>query len=118
MMARKFPDWNDFKAKANGACRDRFEDLCRMLFCNELGIDQGSLVTIKNQPGNETELACCNGKKIGFQCKFFDHKLNLREFKDSISKAKNNTILIKKLFICKMIYCRSSKADLMREFCG
>lgn len=42
MMASKFPDWNDFKAKANGACRDRFEDLCRMLFCNELGIDQGS----------------------------------------------------------------------------
>ena len=88
MMTRKFPDWDVFKAKANGACRDRFEDLCRMLFCNELGIDQGSLVTIKNQPGNETELACCNGKKIGFQCKFFDHKLNLREFKDSISKAK------------------------------
>ncbi len=43
MMARKFPDWNDFKTKANGACRDRFEDLCRMLFCNELGIDQGTL---------------------------------------------------------------------------
>lgn len=87
-MARKFPDWDVFKTKANGACRDRFEDLCRMLFCNELGIDQGSLVTIKNQPGNETELVYCNNKKIGFQCKFFDHQLNLQEFKDSISKAK------------------------------
>ena len=43
MMARKFPDWNDFKVKTNGACRDRFVDLCRMLFCNDLGIDQGSL---------------------------------------------------------------------------
>lgn len=28
MMARKFPDWDVFKAKANGACRDRFENLC------------------------------------------------------------------------------------------
>lgn len=87
-MASKFPDWYEFKAKANGACRERFEDLCRMLFCNELGIDQGSLVTIKNQAGNETELVYCNNKKIGFQCKFFDHQLNLQEFKDSISKAK------------------------------
>lgn len=87
-MASKFPDWYEFKAKANGACRERFEDLCRMLFCNELGIDQGSLVAIKNQAGNETELVYCNNKKIGFQCKFFDHQLNLQEFKDSISKAK------------------------------
>ena len=87
-MARKFPDWDVFKTKANGACRDRFEDLCRMLFCNELGINQGSLVTIKNQAGNETELVYCNNKKIGFQCKFFDHQLNLQKFKDSISKAK------------------------------
>ena len=88
MMARKYPDWNDFKTKVNGACRDSFEDLCRMLFCNELGIDQGTLVTIKNQAGNETELVYCNNKKIGFQCKFFDHQLNLQKFKDSISKAK------------------------------
>ena len=88
MMMRKYPDWNDFKTKANGACRDRFEDLCRMLFCNELGIDQGTLVTIKNQAGNETELVHCDNKKIGFQCKFFDHQLNLQKFKDSISKAK------------------------------
>lgn len=88
MMARKFPEWDVFKTKANGACRDRFEDLCRMLFCNELGIGQGTLVTIKNQAGNETELVYCNNKKIGFQCKFFDHQLNLQKFKDSISKAK------------------------------
>ena len=86
-MTRKYPDWVDFKAKAKGNSRDRFEDLCRMLFCNELGIDQGTLVTLKNQPGNETELVYCNDKKIGFQCKFFDHQLNLQEFKDSISKA-------------------------------
>ena len=87
-MTRKYPDWVDFKAKAKGNSRDRFEDLCRMLFCNELEIDQGTLVTLKNQPGNETELVYCNDKKIGFQCKFFDHQLNLQEFKDSISKAK------------------------------
>lgn len=89
-MERGYPDWSEFAVKNKGACRERFEDLCRMLFCEELGIDQGTLVSVKNQAGNETMLAQHNGQLIGFQCKYFDIKYDFQEFKDSISKAKLN----------------------------
>ena len=87
-MNRDYPDWSEFAVKYKGACRERFEDLCRMLFCEELGIDQGSLVSVKNQAGNETMLVQHEGQFIGFQCKYFDKKYDFQQFKDSIFKAK------------------------------
>lgn len=55
-MNREYPDWNVFKAKAQGASREQFENLCRILFCEELGIEKGTLEAVKNQAGNETEI--------------------------------------------------------------
>ena len=87
-MERSYPDWSEFKTKAKGSVRDQFESLCRILFCDELGIEQGSLVAVKNQAGNETQIVLHNGKLVGFQSKFFDSQFNVQEFKASIFKAK------------------------------
>ena len=42
-MSRGNPRWSDFAVKTKQSIHDQFEDLCRMLFCDELNIKQGSL---------------------------------------------------------------------------
>ena len=88
-MGRDYPRWEDFAAKARQSPEDQLENLCRMLFCEENKIDQGSLVASINQPGNETEVfQKDDGHWIGFQCKYFKVKLSVPKFKESIKKAK------------------------------
>ena len=88
-MKREYPRWVDFAAKARQSPQDQFENLCRMLFCEENKIDQGSLVAIINQPGNETEVfKKDDGSWIGFQSKYFKVRFKVPEFKESIEKAK------------------------------
>ena len=91
-MEKDYPRWSDFQVKAKKSVNEQFEDLCRLLFCKELGIERGSLVQVKNQPGNETELFVNEGRKVGFQCKYFDFDSNFdnEKFKNSITVAKKH----------------------------
>ena len=88
LVEKNYPDWDEFKAKAKDSVCVQFESLSRMLFCEELGIEQGSLVAVQNQPGNEVQVVSHQGELIGFQSKFFKNRFNVQEFKNSIIKAR------------------------------
>ena len=87
-MEKQYPKWSEFETKANQSVRDQFECLCRILFCEELNIEQGTLETVKNQAGNETQVVLHLGKLVGFQSKYFDHGFDVQQFKNSLFKAK------------------------------
>lgn len=87
-MEKQYPKWSEFEVKANQSFRNQFENLCRMLFCEELDIEQGTLETVKNQAGNETQVVLHLGKLVGFQSKYFDHGFDAQQFKNSLFKAK------------------------------
>lgn len=87
-MEKQYPKWSEFEVKANQSVRNQFENLCRMLFCDELDIEQGTLETVKNQAGNETQVVLHQGKLVGFQSKYFDYGFDVQQFKDSLFKAK------------------------------
>lgn len=82
-------DWNKFGL--NGESRqDSFEDLCMFLCCRELGVTK--INSYKNQPGIETEPFEVNGKKYGFQAKFYETGYDWKQIQKSILglKAKNS----------------------------
>ena len=62
-----------------------FEDICMFLCCRELKISK--IDSYQNQPGIETEPFEVNGRKYGFQAKFFDVKFDWTQVKKSIFKS-------------------------------
>ncbi|VVH55835.1 Exonuclease SbcC [uncultured Gammaproteobacteria bacterium] len=62
-------DWNNLGLKG-GSKQKSFEDICMFLCCRKLKISK--INSYQNQPGIETEPFEVNGKKYGFQAKFFE----------------------------------------------
>lgn len=77
-------DWKRFGI--NGESKQKsFEDLCMFLCCRELKVSK--IESYHNQPGIETEPFDANGKKYGFQAKFFDSKFDWKQIQKSIIKG-------------------------------
>lgn len=89
-------DWNKFGVKGESKNKS-FEDLCMFLCCRELKITK--IDSYHNQPGIETEPFVANGKKYGFQAKFFDGKFDWQQINKSISKAIELYPELDKIFI-------------------
>lgn len=79
-------DWNKLGLKAESKQKS-FEDLCMFLCCRELKITK--IESYQNQPGIETEPFEANGKKYGFQAKFFERGFSWDQIKKSIEKGIN-----------------------------
>ncbi len=77
-------DWNKLGLKGESKQKS-FEDLCMFLCCRELKITK--IDSYQNQPGIETEPFEANGKKYGFQAKFFDSKFDWTQVKNSVLKG-------------------------------
>lgn len=83
-------DWNSFKIfnpDAKGL-NSKFEDLCRQLFVNEFlaGNKSGAYPhSNPHNPGIEAEPVYdeVNDRRIGFQAKYFEDKVNYNDIKDS-----------------------------------
>ena len=83
-------DWNGFKIfnpDAKGL-NSKFEDLCRQLFVNEFlaGNKSGAYPhSNPHNPGIEAEPVYdeVNDRRIGFQAKYFEDKVNYNDIKDS-----------------------------------
>ena len=88
--------WKDFESK-NESLNDAFEDLCMFLCARGLKVQK--IDSYKNQPGIETEPFEANGKKYGFQAKFFDSKFDWEQIEKSITKAINLYPELDKIFI-------------------
>ncbi|MDD2229545.1 MAG: hypothetical protein PHY48_09050 [Candidatus Cloacimonetes bacterium] len=82
-------NWNAFRVKFNGREQEKFEEMSYLLFCREHGRDFG-IFGFMNQAGIEKEPIEQNGKRIGFQAKFFDTRVseNKSVIIDGISRAK------------------------------
>lgn len=91
-------NWNIFKVKFDGKEEKAFEDLAYKLFCyehqNEIGIFR-----YKNQTGVETEPINVGDEIVGFQAKYFDHKIDKKKINDSIAKAKKKNSNISKVLL-------------------
>ncbi|MBY0062595.1 NACHT domain-containing protein [Priestia aryabhattai] len=89
-------DWN--KLGLIGESKQKtFEDLCMYLFCRELNVPK--ITAYENQPGIETEPVEVNGKRYGFQSKFFDSKFDWKQIKSSINKAIDTFPELDKIFV-------------------
>lgn len=89
-------DWN--KLWINWESKQKsFEDLCMFLCCRELWI--AKIESYQNQPGIETEPFEVNGKKYGFQSKFFDEKYGWEQAKESVLGKENTTTTSKEIKI-------------------
>lgn len=88
-------NWNKLRLKGENSQKS-FEDLCMFLCCRELKIIK--IDAYQNQPGIETEPFEVNGKKYGFQAKFFDNgKFDWGQIEHSIigkkdKKTKSNNL--------------------------
>ena len=91
-------NWNIFKAKFYGKEQKSFEWLCYLLFCKELKHNIG-ISGYKNHAGIETDPIEINGKKIGWQAKFYDTRLSehKKDFIESINTTKNRHPKIDKI---------------------
>lgn len=78
-------DFNQFKVK-NPNYREAFEELCYYLFCREFNLSEGVRSDF-NETGLETKPILFKGKHYGFQAKFFEHKIDGDQIKQSIEKA-------------------------------
>ena len=67
--------------------QDAFEGLCYNLFCRRYKISDG-ITRYKNQSGLETDPILKGKKVIGWQAKFFEHKIDYAKFNDSLETAK------------------------------
>ena len=76
--------WNNFNTK-NESKQNAFEDLSMFLCARKLKVKK--IDSYKNQPGIETEPFEVNGKKYGFQAKYFEGKFDWVQVKKSITKA-------------------------------
>lgn len=88
--------WNDFKSK-NESKQDAFEDLSMFLCARKLKVKK--IDSYKNQPGIETEPFEVNGKKYGFQAKYFESGFDWKQIEKSITKAINLYQDLDKIFI-------------------
>ncbi len=79
-------NWVEFKRK-NKNPPLAFQDLCYFLFSREFGLSNG-VFGYKNQTGIEKEPVKSGSQYIGFQCKFFEHKVDWNSLKSDIEKAK------------------------------
>ncbi len=77
-------NWNNLGLKGESKQKS-FEDICMFLCCRKLKISK--INSYQNQPGIETEPFEVNGKKYGFQAKFFDSKFDWKQVKDSVIKG-------------------------------
>lgn len=84
-----YPNWQTFAYKYQGQEEDAFEDLARMLFRKEMGIQYGIFQRI-NHTGNETDVIEKDGKIIGFQSKYFTKSINDSKIIESMKKAKTD----------------------------
>ncbi|WP_347902135.1 NACHT domain-containing protein [Bacillus thuringiensis] len=89
-------DWNKLGLKGESKQKS-FEDLCMYLFCRELKAPKIS--AYQNHPGIETDPVEVNGKKYGFQSKFFDSKFDWEQIKKSIEKAIDNYPELDKIYL-------------------
>ncbi len=89
-------DWNKLGLKGESKQKS-FEDLCMFLCCRELKITK--IDSYQNQPGIETEPFEVNGKKYGFQAKFFDSKFDWKQVKSSICKGLRLYSDLDKIFV-------------------
>ena len=81
-------DWN--KLGLTGESKQKsFEDICMFLCCRELKITE--IDAYRNQPGIETEPFEANGKKYGFQAKFFESGFDWKQIEHSIVGKKEKT---------------------------
>lgn len=78
--------WNNLGLKGESKQKS-FEDLCMFLCCRELKITK--IEAYQNQPGIETEPFEVNGKKYGFQAKFFDSGFDWEQIAHSITGTEN-----------------------------
>jgi len=89
-------DWNKFGLQAESKDKS-FEDLCMFLCCRELKISK--IDSYHSQPGIETEPFEVNGKKYGFQAKFFESKFDWQQVKKSVNKGIELYPQLDKIFI-------------------
>ena len=115
--------WHSFEDKlAETSIQKKFEDLCRQLFSKEFAPSDGILLSAANNPGLETEPIVKNGKRLGFQCKFFKNRVNyaqIRHSADMIIKYYANKVDVVYLFCNKDISINAdsfkSAEDVLHE---
>lgn len=79
-------NWYNFGLKGESKQKS-FEDLCMFLLSRELKVPK--IEAFHNQPGIETEPFIVNGKKYGFQTKFFESGFSWEQIKKSILGKEN-----------------------------
>ena len=93
-------NWNQFGLKAESK-QQSFEDNCLFLFCRDLKITK--IDAYHNQPGIETEPITVNGKKYGFQAKYFNSKFDWSQIEKSIDKAIDAYPELDKIYIYSLL---------------
>ncbi|MBN2198108.1 NACHT domain-containing protein [Candidatus Wolfebacteria bacterium] len=88
-------NFDQFRIK-NPNFRESFEQLCYYLFCRRFKITKG-ILRHKNQIGIETEPVKVDKQYIGFECKFFENKIDTNELVKKIKKAKEKNPKITKI---------------------
>lgn len=107
-------NWDQFKIK-NEDPRKAFEELSYFLFCRKFKVSDG-IFRYKNQPGIETDPILVDGSFVAFSSKFFDDKINPKEFIDSIEKAKGkNKKLNKIIFYTNKEFSEGKKEKLSQD---
>lgn len=78
-----FLDWKDF-ANNNKNATTCFESLARVFFkLYYTGTIKTPLQQVLNNPGIETDPLLVDGKRIGFQAKFFENAIDYSSIKGS-----------------------------------
>lgn len=79
--------WQDFENTSKNITAD-FEHLCRIFFKYRYVKDATVILNQKaNNPGIETEPVLIDGKKVGFQAKYFSNNVNYVDIFDSAKKV-------------------------------
>jgi hypothetical protein len=89
-------DWSTFGLKGESKQKS-FEDLSMYLFCRELKI--AKINAYQNQPGIETDPVEVDGKRYGFQSKFFESSFDWEQLGKSLNKAFETYPELDKIFI-------------------
>lgn len=97
VMSIMFFSWTQFRlTNFDGkSIQLKFEDLCRQLFINEFLREnkvKHYLHANPNNAGLETEPIFCekSNKRIGFQAKFFENRVDYRQIMESAKKIVSN----------------------------
>lgn len=79
--------WQDFENTSKNITVD-FEHLCRIFFKYRYAKDVTVILKQKaNNPGIETEPILIEGKKVGFQAKYFSNNISYNDILDSANKV-------------------------------